>query len=170
MVSTTEVQHDLHYSARQILSAAVAVATGRLNLDDPVIAEEQVCRGNSPAIEYVRHEIARQVAGLILRTDHNVIAVYEEHQLPEAEEMDTPEPGIADPINLVVYSQLETAALRSLIDAIDQAIAEALAERWGNVSPGVISAEIVDEARSKRLHVRANGFRPPPTLLVSREV
>ena len=169
MTGTTQVLDDLHYVMQQAVTAAIAVATGRLDLDDPAITTAKVREGHGPAIEYVRHEIARQVAGMLVREDDNVLAVYEEHVLPEAEEMSPPPPSLADPINIVVYSQLETAAMRSMIDGIDRALVEALTEQWGEVSPGIISVEVIDAERSKRLNLRANGFRPHPTLLVARE-
>jgi hypothetical protein len=69
----------------------------------------------------------------------------------------------------VVYSERETAALRSLISAIDQSLAEALSERCGKVLSGVISAAIITPHQAKRTFSLANSLRPRPALLISRE-
>jgi hypothetical protein len=168
-VHATQTIEDLGRATRNMIVGAIAVTTGRLNLERPDDAMARVEVGDSTAIEYFRYELAHQVGILLVRSDENVIAVYKEHEIPEAEELGSPDTELSDPIDLVVYSERETAALRSLINAIDQSLAEALSERCGKVLSGVISAAIITPHQAKRTFSLANSLRPRPALLISRE-
>jgi hypothetical protein len=168
MVGTVE---DLSTATRNIVDGAVAVTTGRLHLDSPEEASARILNEDVTALEYFRHELAHQIAMLLLRMDSEVIAVYKEHEIPEAEEFGTPSLRLNDPIHLVVYSQRETAALRSLIEAVDRSLVDVLSERCGSIAPGLIHADIIDDGvQARRVNASAGGFRPPPTKLVSREI
>lgn len=169
MVQATRVGVDLIPAAENMVDVAVAVATGRLNLQNPDETRALLAGNDRAALEYFRHELAHQLSMLIMRTDTNVLAVYKEHEIPEAEEFGTPALSLADPLYLVVYSERETAALRSLISALDQVLAEVLSDRINTVRSGLIVVETVNPARSRSAIARARSFRPPPMLLVSRE-
>jgi hypothetical protein len=168
MVQATSTIEDLARAAENMVAGAIAVTTGRLHLDDPWEAFERVRADDAPALEYFRHELAHQIAMVLTRMDPSVVEVYMEHELPEAEEFGTPHLRVNDPVHLVVYSERETAALRSLIDAIDRSIVEVLHGRELNVAPGLIRVDIIDQAQARRVNASAGGFRPPPVRLVSQ--
>lgn len=159
---------DLSTSARNMIDVAIAVTTGRLHLDDPAVVFQRVLDDDATALGYFRHELAHQVAMFLMRMDPSVHAVYKEHELPEAEELGTPSLRLADPVHLVVYSERETAALRSLAHALDSSLVDGLGERCGPIAPGLIDIDIIDQAQARRVNASAGGFRPPPTMLASR--
>jgi hypothetical protein len=168
MAQTVGIVEDLTQSARNMVDGALAVTTGRLRLEDPEVALGRVVDNEATALEYFRHELAHQIAMLLLRMDSQVITVYKEHELPEAEEFGTPPLRLTDPIRLVVYSERETAALRSLVEALDQSLVDVLSGHCGNVPCGLIDVDIIDQAQARRVNASAGGFRPPPMELVSR--
>jgi hypothetical protein len=168
MAQAVGVVEDLTLSTRNMVDGALAVTTGRLHLEDPEQAFERVVHNDVTALEYFRHELAHQIAMLLIQMDPQVVTVYKEHELPEAEEFGTPQLRLTDPIRLVVYSERETAALRSLVGALDQSITDVLSEHCGRVASGLIDVDIIDEVRARRVNASAGGFRPPPMELVSR--
>jgi hypothetical protein len=159
---------DLATSARNMVDGAIAVTTGRLHLDDPDDAFYRVLNNDEIALEYFRHELAHQVAMLLIRMDPRVIAVFKEHELPEAEEFGAPYLRFSDPVHLVVYSHRETAALRCLCNALDGSLVDVLSEYCGRIAPGLLHIDIINQAQARRVSASAGGFRPPPTMLVSR--
>jgi hypothetical protein len=168
MIQATSVVEDLAVSARNMVDVAIAVTTGRMHLDDPSDARTMVFGNDAAALQYFRHELAHQVAMLLMRLDSSVVDVSLEHELPEAEEFGTPNLDIADPIRLIVQADRNSAALRSLISAIDTSLVDVLCAECGRIAPGLINVEIIDQAQARRFSSRAGGFRPPPTILVTR--
>jgi hypothetical protein len=168
MIVTTGTVQDLRASAKNMVDGAIAVTTGRLHLDRPADTLERIINNDSTALEYFRHELAHQIAVLLIQMDPSVGSVYKEHELPEAEELGTPMLNLGDPLFLVVYSRRETAALRSLASALDQSLVDVLSEFSGSIAPGLLHIDIIDEVRARRANARAGGFRPPPTKLVER--
>ncbi len=164
--TTTE---DLAYACRSIVAGSIAVTTGRMDLESPAETVMRIQSGDMDAIEHLRHELAGQIAWLIVRADDSVRSVFLEHNVPEAEEMEPPEVGLSDVIRLVVYSERKTAALGSLLDALDQALVDAMSEHVGRLSPGFVQAEIVDREEARRIRSGLRGFRPSPMWLASRE-
>ncbi|TVR73915.1 MAG: hypothetical protein EA415_06740 [Sphaerobacteraceae bacterium] len=167
-MQTTTIVEDLSRASRNMLDGAIAVTTGRLHLESPSEALDQILENELSALEYFRHELAHQVGILLVRMDCSVTAVYKEHELPEAEELGTPALELTDPIYLVVRAERETAALRALVEAIDSSLVDALSAHCGRIAPGLIHVDIIDQAQARRVVERAGGFRPPPTILVSR--
>lgn len=160
---------ELAPAVRNMVDGAIAVATGLLHIDQPDETQRRLAEADRAAIDYFRHELAHQVAMVVLRSDANVSAVYKEHELPEAEELGSPDVSLADPIRLVVYSERETAALRSLLGALDDSLARELSDRGITVPSGLILADVLDPAEVSLAGARSRGFRPPPTLLATRE-
>jgi hypothetical protein len=168
VVQTVGTVQDLVTSARNMVNVAIAVTTGRLHLDTPEEALQRLLSNDTFALDYFRHELAHQVAMLLLQMDSSVITVYKEHEIPEAEELGTPDLRLTDPVHLVVYSRRETAALRSLTSALDQSLVDVLSSYCGQVAPGLLNIDIIDEAQARRVTASAGGFHPPPTELASR--
>jgi hypothetical protein len=168
-VVATPMIEDLTQTARSMVESAVAVATGRLKAESPSEVRALVACDDQPALEYFRHELAHQIAMLVMLADHNVIAVYLEHDLPEAEECAPPDLRLADPIQLVLNVERETAALSGLVRAIDRAICGVVASWRVTECEGFITATMVQPSHVHRLRARVNGYRPAPSLLVSRQ-
>ncbi|MBX6341492.1 MAG: hypothetical protein IRY97_03465, partial [Thermomicrobiaceae bacterium] len=130
-------------------------------------ARSRLRQDDALAVGYFRFEMARQIATLLLRADELVLAVYEEQDVPESEELPAPPVSLRDPLRLYVLVERDTAALRSLIAALDRALAEALAAHFGAPMTSVLDALVVEAREAGRLGPRALGFRPAPALLVS---
>ena len=169
MVQQTAYVEDLSVAAGNMIAGAVAVTTGRLHLDDPAEAFERVRQNDVFALEYFRYELAHQIAMIATRMDPTIQAVYMEHELPEAEELGTPTISVTDPLHLVVYSEHQTAALRSLFEAIDRSLVGVLEARGISTAPGLIRVDIIDQAEARRVSASAGGFRPPPITLVHKD-
>lgn len=167
-MQTMELVEDLTRSTRNMVDGAIAVTTGRLHLDHPQDALERILANDLTALEYFRHELAHQVGMLLVRMDSDVATVYMEHELPEAEELGTPALRLTDPVHLVIRADRETAALRSLVRAIDSSIVDVLSEYCGRIAAGLILVDIIDQDQARRINASAGGFRPPATILVSR--
>jgi hypothetical protein len=168
MTVSTQATEDLTATARNMVESALAMATGRLASTCPAETLQRVIGGDQAALAYFRHELAHQVAMLLLLSDRYVIAVYLDHDLPEAEDCVPPELRLADPIQLVVRVERETAALSGLVRAVDRALCGVLAHRQGMAGEGLVVATMIQPVEVRRLNARVNGYRPAPALLVSR--
>jgi hypothetical protein len=168
MTVSTQATEDLTATARNMVDSALAVATGRLAATSPAETLERVIGGDQAALAYFRHELAHQVAMLLLLSDRHLIALYLDHDLPEAEDCVPSELRLTDPIQLVVCVERETAALSGLVRAVDRSLCGVLSQWQGTAGEGLVIATMIQPVEVRRLHARVNGFRPPPTLLVSR--
>jgi hypothetical protein len=169
MIAASAMTEDLMLTARSMVESALAVATGRLKAASPSDTRALVERDHHPALEYFRLELAHQIAMLMVLSDQNVVAVYLDHVGPEAEERALPGLRLADPIQLVLYVERETAALSGLVHALDRAICGVVASWRVAECEGLITTSIVQQTDARRLHTRVNGYRPALSLLVSRQ-
>ncbi len=169
MIQQTAPVEDLTLAATNMVDGAIAVTTGRLHLDNPAEAFMRVRDNDVTALEYFRYELAHQIAMLSSGMDPTINAVYLEHELPEAEELGTPALRVTDPVHLVVYSEHQTAALRSLFEAIDRSLVDVFEQRGINAAPGLITIDIIDQQEARRVSASAGGFRPPPVTLVLKD-
>jgi hypothetical protein len=160
---------DLADIAPHMVDAAVAVATGRLGLSVAADTRRRLIAGDADASMYFRFELARQVASLLLSLDSNVIAIYEEQEVPEAEEVAPLQPTMREPISLIVRVALRTSALDAIIRAIDAALSEALQRDLAELPADYLDVRIVTDRDARRLHPRAYGYRPAPVLLAARD-
>src|SRR5690606_11555276 len=103
----------------------------RIHLESPADTVAQIAAGNSAAVSYFRFEIARQIARLLLASETGVLAVYEEQEVPEAEELEAPAVRLTDPQRLYIHVNRATAAVNALISIIAQRIAAAAEDRLG---------------------------------------
>lgn len=159
---------DLAALAPRLVEAAVAVTTGRMHLSATSDTRRRLIQGDAVAAGYFRHELARNVAALLLHLDSNVVGVYEEHDLPEAEEMAPEQPACFDPLRLIVCVEVRTPAIDVVIRGLGQALADASSLEALIPGGSLLQASIV-ERRDARLRPRALGFRPAPTVLAERD-
>ena len=159
---------DLAALAPRLVEAAVAVTTGRMHLSAASDTRRRLVQGDEVAAGYFRHELARNVAALLLHLDSNVVGVYEEHDMPEAEEMAPEQPACFDPLRLIVCVEVRTPAIDVVIRGLGEALADASNLEAMTPSGSLLHASIV-ERRDARLRPRALGFRPAPTMLAERD-
>jgi hypothetical protein len=169
MSFTPRATVDLAEVTPQMVNAAVAVATGRLRLGNTTETRRRLVAGDADASMYFRFELARQIASLLLSLDSNVIAVYEEQDVPAAEELAPEQPTIFEPISLIVRVELRTPALDAIVNALNDALSEAIGRDLTPLQGGYLDIRVVTERETRHLRPRAYGYRPAPLLLAARE-
>jgi hypothetical protein len=159
---------DLEETVRNMVDAAVAVTTGRLHLASPADVRCRLVAGDAAAVSYFRFELARQIAAALLWMDARVVAVYQEQDVPEGEELAPAEPTFGEPLRILVHVEYQTPALRAVLDALNEGLTQVIGGLLSEPHPGHrghIHATVIDDPDSPLLRSRAYGFRPPPTLL-----
>jgi hypothetical protein len=169
MSFTPRATVDLAEVTPQMVNAAVAVATGRLRLGNTTETRRRLVAGDADASMYFRFELARQVASLLLSLDSNVIAVYEEQDVPSAEECAPEQPTMFEPISLIVRVELRTSALDAIVNALNDALSDAIGRDLTLTPRGYLDIQVVTERDARLLRPRAFGYRPAPLLLAARE-
>lgn len=165
---TTNRLLDLVETAQSMIDAAAAVTTGRLQLTSPDEALERLAAGNAEAIACFRFELARQVASALVMMDPNVIAVFEDREQSDADREAQPAPRLEDPLRLWVQVRYRTAALSTVIDALNQALEQALTRVSENPPGNLIATVIVDDDDNRLVQVGSMRPGPAPKLLVRR--
>ncbi len=160
---------DLAEVTPHMVSAAVAVATGRMRLNNVTETRRRLIAGDADASMYFRFELARQVASLLLSLDSNVIAVHEEQDVPEAEECAPEQPTMFEPISLIARVELRTSALDAIVNALNDALSETIGRDLAPFPNGYLDIRVVTQREAHRLRPRAYGYRPAPLLLAARE-
>lgn len=169
MADTLHISAEITEAVPNIVSAAVAVTAGKMHLGSHEEARARLQLDDPAAVSYFRFEVARQIATLLLASDQFVIAVYEEQDVPDSEELSPAAVSLHAPLRLYVLVERDTAALRSLIASLDDALADTLAAQFGGPLAPVLDTIVIEESEATRLRPRAYGYRPAPALLVSRE-
>lgn len=169
MSFTPRATVDLAEVTPQMISAAVAVATGRLRLGNVTETRRRLVAGDADASMYFRFEMARQVASLLLSLDSNVIAVYEEQDVPPSEECAPDVLTMFEPISLIVRVELRTSALDAIVNALNEALSEAIGRDLTLTPHGYLDIRVITEREARLLRPRAYGYRPAPLLLAARE-
>jgi hypothetical protein len=160
---------DLIETAARMIDAAVAVTTGRLHLSTVQEARRLLVHGDATAVGYFRFELARQFGAALLMMVPHVVAVFEDQDVPDAEEAIPADAPMSEPIRLFVQTDFASAALTALVDALNHALDAAISEALDRPPCGLFQVTIVDDRNSRILRARAYGFRPAPILLASRE-
>lgn len=160
---------EISTTAPNMIDAAVAVTAGKLGLASPEQALDALHREQPVALSYFRYQLARQAATTLLRSDDQVVAIYEEQSVPEAEDAASTPERLADPLRLYVLAEQDTAALRALIEALDGALVDAIWQRFQQPVAGLLDVVVVDRTRADLLRPRAYGYRPGPTLIIGRD-
>jgi hypothetical protein len=160
---------DLVETASRMIDAAVAVTTGRLQRASVQETRQLLLRSDATALTYFRFELARQVAVMLVMMDPQVVAVFEDQDVPEAEEVAPPAPTLADPIRLIVHAEFETVALTALVRAVNDALSRAISDAFLQPPDRLVQTTIVDDRHNRLLRARAFGFRPAPIMLAARD-
>jgi hypothetical protein len=158
---TTNKPLDLVETAHKMMNAAAAVTTGRLHLSSPEDALALLAHGDEQAISNFRLELARQIASALLMMDPHVVAVFEDRDTLVSTALD-------EPLRLWVQVRHRTAALNTVIDALNQALGQAFAVISPDPPRDLVETIIIDERDSRILNVRVSRLSPAPVLLVQR--
>jgi hypothetical protein len=160
---------DLVETTSRMIDAAVAVTTGRLQRSSVQETRQLLLHGDGAALTYFRFELARQVGVMLVMMDPHVIAVFEDQDPPDAEEVIPSAPSMSEPVRLIVLTEFATIALTALVRAVNDALSQALSDVLLQPPDGLMQTTIVDDQHSRLLRARAFGFRPAPILLAARD-
>lgn len=160
--------HDLARTAVNMVAAAIAVTAGRMHLEASDAAVDVLRRDDPAAVGHFWAELGRQVATTLLRGSDQVVAIYEEQAVPESEEMAPEEPSLNRPLRLYVQAHIETAALRTLVGALDHALAAAITLRLDHIVTRSVDALIITGEHDRLLSRGVRGYRPAPILVAAR--
>jgi hypothetical protein len=172
VVQQSSLTVDLAATVHNMLDAAVAVTTGRLHLSSPTRTRRRLVAGDPAAVSYFRYELARQIASALLWMDAQVIAVYQEQDVPEGEELAPAEATFGEPLHLLVRVEQQTPALRTILDALNEGLTQVIGDLLPQPVLGprdYIQATVIDRQDSHLLRSRAHGYRPAPVLLASHD-
>jgi hypothetical protein len=159
---------EIEQIAPKMLEAAFAVTAGRMQLPSAAQAFCKLAAGDAAATTYFRHELARQIAMLLLMVDQNVLAVYDEQEAV-VEEIGADTPHVFAPLRLLVRVRWETATLRPVLDDINAALCQALYESMGRPVTCFANAVVLADSEAWILDGRHSLHRPGPELLAARD-
>ncbi len=147
-------------AAQAVLTRALEFSARELSLDSPRAAAAHLRRGDQTARGRFQYGIAQLVAEYLGNWDAAVRAVYV-YELYGAREDWVGSPGVPL-LHLIIWSQPKTAALHSLIAALDRALAQGLSELLGVPPPVyVLDVQLIDDAEVEaRLGYAALLFSP----------
>jgi hypothetical protein len=74
-----------------------------------------------------------------------------------------------EPIGLIVRVELRTSALDAIVNALSDALSEAIGRDLTPLVAGYLDIQVVTERDARQLRPRAYGYRPAPLLLAARE-
>lgn len=152
---------DLAEMAQRMIEAAAAVTTGQLRLSDPVEVHARLAQGDSIVISHFRHELAHQIGAALLWMDPHVVAVYEDQGYGDV--------SLSAPLRIIVHVDYETAALRSLVAALGEALGQVRLDAFVPPSGTLFDALIVDGRSARLLRGESRGHYQEPKLIASRE-
>jgi hypothetical protein len=154
--------------APKMLDAAFAVTAGRMQLPSAAQAFCKLAAGDAAATTYFLHELARQIAILLLMVDQNVLEVYEEQEAV-IEEIGADPPLLFAPLRLLVRVRWETATLRPVLDDVNATLRQALHESMGRPVTSFVNAVVIADSDAWILDGRHRLHRPSPELLAARD-
>ena len=134
-------------TAESILAQALSYCAHKMGLDGPQAVVERLRQGDGISCGYCLHSIAKQVAQALGTLDGNVRAVYtfEDDATPEDECFGEVARG-APLVHLIVWAQRRTAALCSLVGALDRSLAHAYASVVAMGQPvGLLDVQVIDD-------------------------
>jgi len=140
---------DASSTAAVILSQAMEYCAQKMGLQSTQAAIEQVKQGDTMACGYCHYSAAQQVADALGMLDSNVQAAYMFEYDATPEDVCMGEAKII-PLHLLVWVKRKTDALSALVESLDRAMAQSLANMLGTSADAhVLDVQIVDDSDVK---------------------
>lgn len=134
-------------TAQVILSQAMEYCAQKVNLDNPQAVIEHLRGSDGQACGYCHYSVAKQVAESLGALDENIKAAYFYDHNATPEDFCFGEAGQVLPIHLVLWAERKTAALKSLVETWDCALAQRYATLVGGHQPAsLLDVQVVDSA------------------------
>jgi hypothetical protein len=139
---------DAASSSENVLSEAVAFCARKVGADSLDAAVDLLRQNERTACGYCLYSIAKQLAASLGAVDENVKAVYvlDYDATPEDLCFGTLNQG-APLVHLIVWAERKTAALSSLVAALDRALAQAYTDLVGGPqAETLLDVQMIDDA------------------------
>jgi hypothetical protein len=134
-------------TAEIVLNQAMDYCAAKMGLAATWQAVERVKQGDGTACAYCRYGTAKQMAEALGLLDENIKAVYVADYDATPEDLCFGEAAYTSPIHLIVWVERKTSALDSLVEALDQALAECYAAILDRSKLAhVLDVQVVDDA------------------------
>jgi len=133
-----------------ILSQAMQYCAQKMGLKDAQAAVEKVKQGDTMACSYCHYSAAQQVADALGMLDSNVQAAYMFEYDATPEDISMGEAARIIPLHLLVWVARKTDALSALVESLDRAMAQSLANMMGTSADAhVLDVQVVDDSDIK---------------------
>jgi hypothetical protein len=120
-----------------VLAQALEFCARKMGLDDTKAAVDRLRQGESDAFGYCLYSIAKQVADRIGSLDEGVRAAYLLDYDATPEDICFGKANVGKPIiHMIIWTERKTAALNSLLAALDRGLVQAYAELLRTSQPG----------------------------------
>jgi hypothetical protein len=141
---------DASSTAAVILSQAMEYCAQKMGLKNTQAAIEHVKQGDTMACSYCHYSAAQQVADALGMLDNNVQAAYMFEYDATPEDVCVGEASRIIPLHLLVWVGRKTDALSALVESLDRAMAQSLANILGTSQDAyVLDVQIVDDSDVK---------------------
>ena len=141
---------DASSTAAAILSQAMGYCAQKMGLKDTQAAIDRVKQGDTMACGYCHYSAAQQVADTLGMLDGNVQTAYVFEYDATPEDVSMGEAARIIPLHLLVWVKRKTDALSALVESLDRAMAQSLANMLGTSSDAhVLDVQVVDDSDVK---------------------
>lgn len=149
-------------SAASLLAEAFTACAERTGLKSAETVVDQLRRGDRVVHHVCEQELARNVAEYLSCLDRDIKAVYQYEGAGGGKSSDPHEIERGLTIRLVVVTRRRTAALISVLAALDRALSQTLADhcRWQDAAP-VLNVHVLDDADIRKGAPFAALLSPP---------
>lgn len=137
---------DAASSAQAALTNALSYCVEKIKAGTPATVKEQVKAGDRAAREYLTYQLGRQIAEHLGAFDDDVRAVYAFEYDATSDDLSFGELGGLPSVHLIASVNRKTAALSSLITALDRALCDVYANTFGSERPNhLLDIQVVDD-------------------------
>jgi len=138
---------DIASTAEVALTQALEFCAQKMGLDSPQVVVDRLRQGDSTAFGYWHYGLAEQVAEYLAAWNEDVKAVYIYDYGATPEDSCFGEMTPAEPVHLIVWAQRKTAALESLVAALDRALVQGCADLINRAKlMHLLDVQVVDDA------------------------
>ncbi len=128
---------DAFSTPEAVLAQALKFCAQKMGLDDTQAAVDRLRQGESDACGYCLYSIAKQVAGRIGLLDEGARAAYLLDYDATPEDICFGKADVEKPIiHMIIWTERKTAALSSLLAALDRGLVQAYADVLRTSQPG----------------------------------
>lgn len=153
---------DAASAAESLFAQVLTGCAGQMGLQDADTVVDLLRRGDPVAHHACEQQLARHVAEYLSRLDGGIKAVYRYEWAGGGAHRGAGETEAGPTIHLVVLTRQRTAALISVLAALNRALSQAFADRWGSTAGAhVLNVCVIDDADTRNEASYAALLFPP---------